>query len=453
MPQDDQLIGKYSDSEVARLLVRDVNEISRRRRTLGLPSAKASYRMWSDRELLLLGTAPDREIARRLKRSLASVQCQRARLKIPLQESARYDWSHEATRLLGTMSDEDAAKRLGISAGAVFMKRKHLKIAPFVPCSRLWTKKEIRLLGRFSDQETARRLGRTLQAVRSIRNELGIENPCLLVRPWTDAETKLLGTMPDQLLAKKLPRSLSAIRKRRDLLDVAYPFRLHRPTTPDISVLPPPAPEPARASRPKARNGKIARLPKLERDLVNLMLQNNLAHSKIVDALSEHGIRVSERNVFNWKTSGGYKEWAAEHNQAISLRLHQDNLTEYLRKNDAGELPEIGLQQAATQLSEFFLKPEARQQLATDPQAYSRAVAMLCRLARQIHVLQKHRDDSAKALGYRHDPIRIKRQREKCLENTRDVYSSFIPENAPVDPVIPHRNFIPRESNELMEED
>jgi hypothetical protein len=42
------------------------------------------------------------------------------------------------------------------------------------------------------------------------------------------------------------------------------------------------APASYRASTAHVRNGKIARLPKLERDLVNKLLQNNSKYSKIV---------------------------------------------------------------------------------------------------------------------------------------------------------------------------
>ena len=62
------------------------------------------------------------------------------------------------------------------------------------------------------------------------------------------------------------------------------------------------------APRKLTRNGKIARLPYLERDMVNRMLRNNIPASKIKDALDEHGYIVTQRNVSNWKTRGGYRE-------------------------------------------------------------------------------------------------------------------------------------------------
>src|SRR4030095_12596807 len=80
-----------------------------------------------------------------------------------------------------------------------------------------------------------------------------------------------------------------------------------------------PGPDPAAAQATQAlpppprrkysRNGKIARLPKLERDMVSRMLRNNMPYANIVAALDELEIHVTERNVSNWKTPGGYREW------------------------------------------------------------------------------------------------------------------------------------------------
>jgi hypothetical protein len=212
-----------------------------------------------------------------------------------------------------------------------------------------------------------------------------------------------------------------------------------------LAVLPP-EPEPAlvlrAGAKSRSRTGKIARLPKAYRDMVNRLLWNNRPYSAVVEALLEHGIKVTQRNVSNWKSRGGYKEWRLEQDEAIQLRLAQDNLTEYRRTSDASALPEVGLQLAATQLSRFLLKPEAAAQLAGDPQAYSRVVATLCRLSHQIRALQKYRDDSAKELGPAQNPERLRRKVEEEVELTRKVYSSKIRDDfTPV----PHRNYIPKD--------
>ena len=190
----------------------------------------------------------------------------------------------------------------------------------------------------------------------------------------------------------------------------------------------------------RARNGKIARLPKPIRDLVNRMLFNNVSQERIVGALDEIGINVTQRNISNWKTHGGYREWCLAQNHAIALHNHQDNLIDLIRRHDANELPEVGLQAAATQLSQFFLTPAASQLLAANPKEYERRVSMLSRISGQLGAIQKHRDECAKNLG--HSPARIRKETSGELEKLRQNYTSDIGECAK-DPIIPHRNELP----------
>jgi hypothetical protein len=200
--------------------------------------------------------------------------------------------------------------------------------------------------------------------------------------------------------------------------------------------------QPTRASKPKSRNGKIARLPHPVRDMINRMLRNNIPHSKISDALTEHGVTATPRNISNWKTRGGYREWCDQQDRALETRLLQDNLVEHLRTTDATQLSEVGLQLAATQLSQFFLKSDVREQLTADPEKFSTTINVLCRLTRQLHRLQKYRDDSARELGPKHAPERLKREVEKDLEATRHIYSAEKLGQTIHDYDIPHRNFI-----------
>ena len=122
----------------------------------------------------------------------------------------------------------------------------------------------------------------------------------------------------------------------------------------------------------------------------------------------------------------------------------QDNLTEHLRKHEATQLPEVGLQLAATELSQFLIQPENRRQLIADPEKYTRLLAVLCRLTSQIHILQKYRDDSATSLGRNFQPARVKYEEERNVEITREVYSAEKLGERVDDPDIPHRNYLPR---------
>jgi hypothetical protein len=198
-------------------------------------------------------------------------------------------------------------------------------------------------------------------------------------------------------------------------------------------------------SRPghKPRNGKIAHLPKLEREMVNLMLRNNIPYRKIVGALGERGFTVTERNISNWKTRGGYNEWRAAQAQALELGTFQDNLTDFLRRHDAAELPEVGLQSAATSLSAILLRPDLMRELLADPEKYSKLIQLECRLARELQALQKDRDEVSKIVGG--NPERCKREQQKEVEAVRDTHSSAKLGGSSNEPDIPHRNFIPKQ--------
>jgi hypothetical protein len=195
---------------------------------------------------------------------------------------------------------------------------------------------------------------------------------------------------------------------------------------------------------PHSRNGRIARLPSLALEMVNQMLRNNIPYVRIVNALDELDIQVTERNISNWKTRGGHRDWCREQDCANRLRVHQDNILQYLRKHDASQLPEIGLQVAATELSDFLLTPDAAKQLASEPAKFDRHVSVLCRLAAQLHTLQKYRDDSARKTGYLNDPERVRREKENEAESVREIYTSETC-TGPRDPIVHHRNFIPKQ--------
>ncbi len=201
-------------------------------------------------------------------------------------------------------------------------------------------------------------------------------------------------------------------------------------------------------SKPRrARVGKVARLPYLERDMVNRMLRNNIKLSRIADALGEHDFQVTERNISNWKTRGGYREWCESQDRAAETRLRQDNLTEFLRPHGSAQIPEIGLQLAATSLSEYFARPEVQQQLARDPEKFSKTLATLCQIANRLQSMERQRQEQVSELGATHNLERANRSKEKEIELTRLVFSADpSPGQKPSDPLSPHRNYFPRES-------
>jgi hypothetical protein len=230
--------------------------------------------------------------------------------------------------------------------------------------------------------------------------------------------------------------------------------------TAPLAVLPPPAAQPpsavnqasagllARASRPHARNGKIARLPKLERDFVNRMLRNNIPYAKIVAALEDIDVHVTARNISNWKTRGGYAEWCADQERALQLSMLQDNVTDYLRKGDATTITEVGLQVAGTQLAVLLLQPQSTAELAAHPEKYAKIIETLCRVDNQLHFAQKQRDECINSPS-KMEAIKEKLKDEEDLEEVRRIYSAKDGGKKPGDPVIPHRNYLPKPPSPL----
>jgi hypothetical protein len=246
-----------------------------------------------------------------------------------------------------------------------------------------------------------------------------------------------------------LPTSTPLASQPTNLCEPVQPFAPTMLDTEHTALVPAPATPsamaPAVSFKTRTRCGKIARLPTVMRDLVNRMLRDAVPYEKIVNALDEAGLTVTERNVSNWKTRGGYREWCLAQDHAVALHVHQDNLISLLRKENATDVSEVGLQTVATRLSQFFLTPQADELLAANPQEYHRRVAELNRVNAELLRLQKYRDECARNLGGKHDPERIRREDEEEFEHIRKSFSSTRQTDANGrERSIPPRNYLPK---------
>jgi len=190
------------------------------------------------------------------------------------------------------------------------------------------------------------------------------------------------------------------------------------------------------------RTGKIARLPKLERDMVNKLLHNYVPYSRIVAALDELGITVTERNISNWRTRGGYKEWCAEQENQLRLAHLQDHLTDYLRKHDAQQLPEVGLQVASTQLTSLLMNPQTSANLLADPNKYAKIIEALDKCSVRLNELQKERYENLRDARIRGTVSNLRCEEQKAVETIRQAASATHGRSAYEDD-IPHRNDLP----------
>ena len=184
-------------------------------------------------------------------------------------------------------------------------------------------------------------------------------------------------------------------------------------------------PLPLRIQHHRARRkGRIAQLPKLHRDLVNRMLSNGVPYKNIVTALERLGYLIKERNISNWAT-GGFLEWKLEQEIVTQNRLDQDHLVDNLRRDDASELSEVGLQAAATRISQILVQKAAN---AEDVEAnlpkFSQMVALLSGISRDLATLQKQRDNARRTLGPAYDVNRVKNETKKPPVNWRTIIAT-----------------------------
>jgi hypothetical protein len=202
----------------------------------------------------------------------------------------------------------------------------------------------------------------------------------------------------------------------------AAPAAAPNPTE-SVAVVDAKAVAPGAPARKIKRNGRIACLPRLQRDMVNRMLWNAVPYKNILIALDECGYTVTERNISNWAT-GGYLEWAHAQEYVLQNRLNQDQMLDFLRRDDAPEIPEVGMQAAATRISQALLQKLAR---ADDPEAhlenYSNLVDLLCRLNRELSGAQKNRDDARRTLGQHYDPVLVKNVEQNEVIDTERFFS------------------------------
>lgn len=139
------------------------------------------------------------------------------------------------------------------------------------------------------------------------------------------------------------------------------------------------------------RTGKIARLPKEWRDVVNLMLRDGATYQQVIEKLGDHGKEINEQNVTNWK-EGGYQDWLSEQERLDDMREKRDFAFEIVKQNEGSKIHEAGLNLAASQIFELlqdFDVKSLKASLAEDPENYSKVVTALARISKEALGFEK----------------------------------------------------------------
>ena len=146
-------------------------------------------------------------------------------------------------------------------------------------------------------------------------------------------------------------------------------------------------------------HGKIPSLPKTQRDAINHLLLDGATYAVVIQRMAEQGVELNAENVSNWYQTG-YQNFLAHLDRTDYHRAKYEAASDLLQETDTAKLPQAGLQTAAAQIYDLlghFTAGAMAQNLADDPDKYTRVVNSLSRLARETLALQKYQDACARA--------------------------------------------------------
>ena len=144
------------------------------------------------------------------------------------------------------------------------------------------------------------------------------------------------------------------------------------------------------------RTGKIARLPKSLRDLVNNALRDGQPYAAIIKKLVAEGAGddLNEQNLTNWK-EGGFVDWTKEQERLEDMAAKRDFAMEVVKQNEGSKLHEATLHLAASQLYEAladFDIGNLKALLATNPENYAQIVNSLAKLSKGALDIERYRE-------------------------------------------------------------
>jgi len=178
--------------------------------------------------------------------------------------------------------------------------------------------------------------------------------------------------------------------------------------TPSTKQAPPPpvtsapsAPTPAPSdsdSSTNRRKGKVARLPKDIRELINVMLADGVTYRAIAGKIAEHGYRLSPDSLSNWY-AGGYQDWLKHQGWLEEMRARLDFASEIVQENNSELIDSASLRVAVMRMYRLLLAFDPAVlcgKIAEQPGAYARLLSVLCKLTDEAVKLERRREEKAR---------------------------------------------------------
>ncbi len=145
------------------------------------------------------------------------------------------------------------------------------------------------------------------------------------------------------------------------------------------------------------RNGKVARLPKKLRDLVNNLLSDGATYPQIIERLKQSTdpalpFPIYEKNLSHWH-KGGHQDWLRNQERLELVSSRIDFALDLAQSSHPEKLQEFALQLAALRICEF-LSQLSLNDSQTREDVYLRLLSALPRISKESLNLAKFRHAS-----------------------------------------------------------
>jgi hypothetical protein len=143
------------------------------------------------------------------------------------------------------------------------------------------------------------------------------------------------------------------------------------------------------------RNGKIARLPKEIRHMLNRMLDDGLPYHVIIDELGDAGRGLNNQNITNW-VQGGYQDYLKHQDAIDRAKAIVEAVVDLLRENGDADLAQV--RRACNYVASLQLFEALREHgdetlkklFQVTPSKYLNIVHTLCHLSNSALKVEKH---------------------------------------------------------------
>jgi hypothetical protein len=179
---------------------------------------------------------------------------------------------------------------------------------------------------------------------------------------------------------------------------------------PNLTVVPgdaansetcPLSPEMLAAAMPKKKKskpkGKIAELPKEQRDLINSMLDDGATYKTIEEDMAKLGVSLNGENLSNW-FNGPYQDYVRHCEWRAEMRLLRESASDVGVLSDGQQFQETLVQVSLTDIFRALRDPATK----ADPLNHIRLFNALARLNREALGLRKYNDFLAQQAAAQH---------------------------------------------------